>query len=72
MESSYKKLAKLKQETIYQVKKALEQRRIHEFHAITKLNEGKDEKEVYAFENLQNALTLNDLLAALVKLYEIE
>lgn len=72
MESSYKKLAKQRDETIFIVKKALKDRQIHAKHATENIESGKDEKASYQLQNIQDKITLDEILEELVKLYEIE
>lgn len=57
---SYKKLAKQRDEAIFYIKTALKSRQIHM------------KEEDADLQNLRNALTLDELLDNLTKLYEIE
>lgn len=70
--NSYKKLAKQRDEAIYQVKKAMESRKIHAKTAEIQEKEGKDKKAIAELENIKNSITLNELLDAMAKIYEIE
>lgn len=72
MESSYKKLSKQRDETIFIIKKALKERQIHAKHAAENIETGKDQHACYELQNIQDKVTLDEMLDELAKLYEIQ